>query len=59
MLKKISNFVVRFAALVSFYGLVTGFQSKDMDLKWMEIIIVAIWLQMDVNLIYSFFKRSK
>lgn len=58
MFKKISSFVVRFAALVSFFGLVTGFQSNDMDLKWMEVVMILIWLQMDFKLIYSFFRKK-
>lgn len=58
MIDKIINFIVRFAALISVIGLVTGYSKGDYALISAEIIMIAIWLQMDFKLIKSLIKRK-
>ena len=58
MTKFINNYVVRFAALLSFIGLVSGYRQDDMLLKLAELIMLGVWLQMDFRIIKSLFKKQ-
>lgn len=58
MIDKIINSLVRFAALMSAIGLVTGYSDGDPALISAEIIMLAIWLQMDFKNIKSLIKRK-
>jgi hypothetical protein len=44
---KMVNFLVRFCALLSFLGLVTGFSSNNYQLQISEIVMILIWLMSD------------
>ncbi|HGK4671243.1 TPA: hypothetical protein ACJ2WV_000427 [Kluyvera georgiana] len=46
-------FIVRFAALLSFFGLTFGFWKGDTGLLFAEICMIAIWAQME----YSKYKK--
>lgn len=59
MIDKAINYLVRFAALISAYGLITGFRPGDTNLKIMEIFMLLIWAQMDYKRISSLIKKDK
>ncbi|HAT3955395.1 TPA: hypothetical protein I9Y43_004036 [Kluyvera ascorbata] len=46
-------FIVRFAALLSFLGLISGFWKGDTALLFGEVFMIAIWAQME----YSNYKK--
>jgi len=55
MIKILDN-LVRFAALVSIIGLLTGFSSHYPSVQVIEVIMLVIWLQMDYKAILGFIK---
>jgi len=51
--------IVRIGALVSLWGLLSGFRSEDTSLKIMEIFMLIIWAQMDYKKIISLIRKDK
>ncbi|AVJ78554.1 hypothetical protein ACMWRF_003587 [Enterobacter hormaechei] len=47
MMESISNNLVRFAALLSVIGLIKGHSEGNSIMILIEIVMIAMWLQMD------------
>jgi|GEM_PF-1869043 len=58
MINKAIDFIVRFAALLSLIGLITGYSKGNAELQIAEVIMIAIWFQMDFKNIKSLIKRK-
>lgn len=58
MVKKIVDFIVRFAALLSAIALVSGFSRGDSVMVIVELLMIAIWVQMDYRKISALFKKN-
>lgn len=58
MINKAIDFIVRFAALLSLIGLITGYSKGNSALQVTEVIMIAIWFQMDFKNIKSLIKRK-
>lgn len=54
---KILDNLVRFAALMSLIGILTGFSSQRPSLQVIEVITLVIWLQMDYRSILKAIKQ--
>ncbi|EAQ6104905.1 hypothetical protein DRK59_03725 [Salmonella enterica subsp. diarizonae] len=59
MMESISNNLVIFAALLSAFGLIKGHSEGNSIMFLIEIVMIAMWLQMDYGSIVEFFKRNK
>ena len=58
MVESISNNFVRFAALVSAIGLIKRHSEGNSAMNLIEIVMIAMWLQMDYGKILSLLKKS-
>ncbi|KFA86511.1 hypothetical protein N037_03000 [Enterobacter sp. EGD-HP1] len=43
------DFLVRFAALISFCGLVTGYSADNFSLQVAEVVMIFIWIFSDMH----------
>lgn len=43
------DFLVRFAALISFLGLVTGYGANNFSHQLVEVVMIVIWLLTDMH----------
>ncbi len=59
MKESISNNFVRFAALLSAFGLIRGHSEGNSVMILIEIVMIGMWLQMDYGSIVEFLKRNK
>lgn len=59
MIKKIIDNIVRFAALLSVIALVTGFFSGDGTMLIIELVMIAIWMQMDHRLLITLLNKKQ
>ncbi|EPK0224235.1 hypothetical protein L414_02573 [Enterobacter hormaechei subsp. hoffmannii UCICRE 3] len=57
MLTIISNNLVRVAALLSAFGLIYGHSEGNSIMYLIEIVMIAMWLQMDYKIIISLIKK--
>ncbi|MCE9967132.1 hypothetical protein [Lelliottia amnigena] len=57
MVKKTIDFVVRFAALLSAIALVSGFSRGDSVMLIVELLMIAVWVQMDYRKFSALFKK--
>lgn len=46
---KMVDFLVRFAALISFLGLVTGYGANNFSHQLVEVVMIVIWLLTDMH----------
>lgn len=51
------NFIVRFAALVSFIALITNYSKSNTTLILMEVIMLMLWLSQDYKYMKRWFKK--
>ncbi|QXZ19060.1 hypothetical protein [Lelliottia amnigena] len=58
MVKKTIDFVVRFAALLSSIALVSGFSRGDGVMLIVELLMIAVWVQMDYSKLTALFKKK-
>ncbi|MBL5963941.1 hypothetical protein I7V30_01475 [Lelliottia amnigena] len=58
MVKKIIDFIVRFAALLSAIALIAGFSRGDSVMLIVELLMIAIWVQMDYKKLTALFKKK-
>ena len=58
MVESISNNFVRFAALLSAIGLIKRHSEGNSVMNLIEIVMIAMWLQMDYGKILSLLKKS-
>lgn len=43
------DFLVRFAALISFFGLVTGYSANNFSHQLVEVVMIVIWIVTDMH----------
>jgi len=58
MMESISNNLVRFAALLSVIGLIKGHSEGNSIMILIEIVMIAMWLQMNYKKIISLIKKE-
>lgn len=59
MIDKSITFLVRFAAMVCFVGLVSGYSSGNTEMIVVEVVFLLIWLQMDYKNVRRAFSEIK